>query len=443
MKRKISAWGAVLLGAALMGAITGCTSVTAGAATPPAPATPVTATPAPTAAAPGQPAPPRRDDSGALASVPRGDPDTFARASARPPRAANGSPRPAPKMSAPRPAPPPPPGSNIIASGDYFQVRVFYGTDRAPTGPGKFGPRRNETAEPISYGSLFVSVPRDHQAGEVNPPSWWQRADPAEHMIILNRIPKSQAQFLADIRDSLARSGSQSSFVFVHGYNVSFDDAALRTAQITFDLKYGGAPVFYSWPSEGAVRDYAADYDNSDWARTNLKNFLLAYARDSGARDIYLIAHSMGNRALTFALTDLFGEHPEMRGRFKEIILAAPDIDAGIFKRDIAPKLTAGGDRITLYVSGEDKALHASKTARSDYVRLGDTSGGIAVIPGIETVDATGLDTSFLAHSYFAENSIVRDDIRKLLQQGLRAAERGLREVIVNPGETYWKFIAR
>jgi len=218
---------------------------------------------------------------------------------------------------------------------------------------------------------------------------------------------------------------------------VAFDDAARRTAQITYDLNFAGAPVFYSWPSQASLSGYTTDENNVQWSEANLKGFLLDYAQHSGAKDIYLIAHSMGNRALTGAVKSLFMEHPELKGRFKEIILTAPDIDADIFKRDIAPALAAGCDKITLYVSDGDKALLASKEVHG-YSRAGDSAAGVVVVPGIETVDASGLDTSFLEHSYFAESSSVLSDIRKLVLEQMRAAQRGLQRVTVN-GAAYWK----
>lgn len=44
------------------------------------------------------------------------------------------------------------------------------------------------------------------------------------------------------------------------------------------------------------------------------------------------------------------------------------------------------------------------------------------VVPGVETVDASGPDTSFLEHSYFAETHSVLSDIRRLVREGLRVA---------------------
>lgn len=340
----------------------------------------------------------------------------------------------------PPPASPPPasPNPNVTRSFEFDQVRVFFATDRKASGEGVFGGDRGSE---LTYGSLFVSVPRSHKVGAIERPSIWRlefSEDPRKHMVIVRRAVVPREDFLAGIRDTLARGGSDASFVFVHGYNVAFDDAARRTAQITYDLDFHGAPVFYSWPSQAAVERYTVDEANVEWSQLNLKRFLLDFAQNSGAQDIYLIAHSMGNRALLRAVTTLFTEHPEMRGRFKEIILTAPDVDADVFQREIAPRLVAGCDKVTLYVSSGDKALLASKKVHG-YPRLGDSAEGIIVVPGVETIDATGLDTSFLEHSYFAETDSVLTDIRRLVREGLRAAQRGLREAMAGAGR-YWTF---
>lgn len=320
---------------------------------------------------------------------------------------------------------------------EFDQVRVFFATDRKVEAGIGFGGGRGDG---LTYGSIFVSIPREHQVGAIERPSIWRlefSEDARKHMVITRQDITSRDGFFADLKETLGRGGSQSSFLFVHGYNVAFADAARRTAQITYDLDFRGAPVFYSWPSQATLQGYPMDENNVQWSEANLKGFLLDYAQNSGAKDIYLIAHSMGNRALTGAVKALFAEHPELKGRFKEIILTAPDIDADIFKRDIAPALAAGCDKITLYVSDGDKALLASKTVHG-YPRAGDSAVGITVAPGIETVDASGLDTSFLEHSYFAESGTVLKDIRKLVLQQLRAGQRGLKKLSVS-GIDYWK----
>ena len=342
------------------------------------------------------------------------------------------------------PLPPPRPtpveaNPNVEGDQAYARVSVMFGTDRKlDPRTGSFGGGRGER---IAYGEVVVSVPHGHKTGEIEAPSIWRlefREDPRKHMTILDWTPHTRMGFLNRVKAKVQAQGSSgSSFVFVHGYNVSFSDAARRTAQITYDLDYRGVPVFYSWPSQGTLQGYTTDENNVQWSEANLKRFLMDFAQKSGVKDIYLIAHSMGNRALTGALRQLFTEQPKLKGRFKEIILTAPDIDAEIFKRDIAPALAAGCQRITLYASDGDNALLASKKVHG-YPRAGDTAEGIVVVPGIETIDASGLDTSFLEHSYFATAPPVISDIRRVLQDGLRAARRGLEPHVAGAG-SYWK----
>jgi esterase/lipase superfamily enzyme len=93
----------------------------------------------------------------------------------------------------------------------------------------------------------------------------------------------------------------------------------------------------------------------------------------------------MGNRALTRAVASLLTDKPIIRSRLKEVILAAPDIDAEVFKRDIVPALTKTDSPVTLYASSEDLALAASKKVHG-YPRAGDSGQGLVVVPGIETI---------------------------------------------------------
>lgn len=212
--------------------------------------------------------------------------------------------------------------------------------------------------------------------------------------------------------------------MYIHGFNVSFEDAARRTAQMAYDLKFNGAPVFYSWPTHGGKPyKYVNAKDNISWSKENIKRFLKDFVEKSTAENIYLIGHSMGTRGLTEAYVELIKEHPELRFRFREIILAAPDIDVQIFKRDIAPALKQTNNT-TIYASSEDVALMLSSMVHMQASRLGDSREGIHVFPGIESIDATNVKTDFLEHSYYGDSESVVADIQELIATGKRAGKR-------------------
>ncbi|HSC45993.1 MAG TPA: alpha/beta hydrolase [Candidatus Acidoferrum sp.] len=330
--------------------------------------------------------------------------------------------------SLPAPAPTPGLGPTMTDDGNYVQVKVFYATDRQPTGktePAAFYGFDRGPDNRFALGTCDVSIPRDHRIGQLESPKFWKlqfRQDPGRDVVLLSVTPSPEDVFYRELSASVDASSEKKAFVFVHGYYTSFEDAARRTAQLAYDLRFQGVPIFYSWPSKDAVLDYAADEATIDWVRPHLKYFLKQVARRSNADSIYLVAHSMGNRILTRALSDLAAEHPGIpKSRFKEVVLAAPDVDAGEF-RQLARKIESAATHITLYASSKDKALVASKLFH-DYARAGESGDHLLVVQGIDTIDVSAIDTGFLGHSYVADNSSVITDIFYLLS-GVPVAKR-------------------
>jgi esterase/lipase superfamily enzyme len=122
---------------------------------------------------------------------------------------------------------------------------------------------------------------------------------------------------------------------------------------------------------------------------------------------------------------------------FNQVALIAPDIDAAIFKRDLVPALIPRVERITLYASSQDMALAASNKVHGGYPRAGESGDGLVIIEGIDTIDASNLNTDFLGHSYFAQSTPVIDDLFKLLRTGNSPELRRLIQRRKN-GMAYW-----
>ena len=304
------------------------------------------------------------------------------------------------------------------------------------------GTRYGNTRGQMSYGTCEVTIPASHQLGEVERPSILRlevREDVTKHVVLQATKPTQKDAFYDQLRARVASTARQEVFVFVHGYNVTFDGAARRTAQIAHDVQFQGAPIFFSWPSQGGLLQYTVDENNVEWAVPHLREFLVEITQRSGAKSVNLIAHSMGNRALTSALRELQLQLGKESALFNQIILAAPDIDAEIFRRDLAPALVQTGQRVTLYASSNDQALVASKKVHG-YPRAGDAGAGLVVLPGIETIDVSTLDTSLLGHSYYGSSDPILSDIRQLIEQALPAAQRASLFPHTYGNLTYWVF---
>lgn len=323
--------------------------------------------------------------------------------------------------------------------------KVFYGTDRKEILKDEDITYISERGSDVKYGYCEVSVPFDHAIGEIERPSILKfeiKEDPTKHVVVLNTNTLDKNNFFGAINQYLDKTQKSESFIFVHGYNVNFDEAARRTAQMAYDLKFDGAPLFYSWPSkgEGTPLAYTHDENNVDWCFPNLEQLILDIAKKTNSSCIHLIAHSMGNRILTKALDSISKQITNQTDiAIKQIILTAPDIDAEVFKRDIVPRFKKFDSRVTLYASSKDRALRFSKTVHG-YQRAGESGENIVIEDGIDTVDATEVDTSFLGHSYYADNRSVISDMYYLIKDNLAPSDRFGLENISSIKGTYWSF---
>jgi esterase/lipase superfamily enzyme len=327
----------------------------------------------------------------------------------------------------------------------FAVVRVYYATDRsraAQTGTAKFFGGQRGT---LSYGSCEVSIPRyqKNAALEERKGASQELSQQSDNQPVLRKVlPLEYDDYLSRLGTTIAKSTKKSAFVFVHGYNVTFADAARRTAQMKYALGFEGAPIFFSWPSKGRSDAYTTDEADVEWAQPDLKEFLKDLAAKTKAQNIYLIGHSMGNRALAKAYIYLVSERPELKKVFREVILVAPDIDSEQFKRDIAPALAAAGNRTTLYCSSNDLALKAANKFQKN-PRAGDSGSNLILFDGIETIDATNVNTGLMRYFRISDNSSVLADIHQLIRDGKKPAERtGLKTVNASPGQ-YWRFKSR
>ncbi|WP_429289680.1 alpha/beta hydrolase [Paraburkholderia sp. CI3] len=336
-----------------------------------------------------------------------------------------------------------PPSQNAptsYASAPYKVVPVFFATDREKSTSDGFGGTRSDT---ISYGEVAVSIPRDHQMGALENPSWWSlrfTETPQRDVMLLSISPASSDAFFASLRAQVQKCKRKSLLLFVHGYHVSFADAARRTAQIAYDLGFDGAPVFFSWPSQDRMLAYMVDEQSIIDAQPHLEQFLRDVLKQSNAENVYLIAHSMGSRGLARTLAALAVTEPKEVKRIKEVILAAPDIGTIEFTEQLVPALRKLGAPITLYASSNDRALALSEQLHGGK-RAGESGDHLVVLNGIETIDASNTDTDFVGHSYYGDRRNVLADMWYLVNGDVRAQQRCCLKPSLLHSQPYWVFL--
>lgn len=348
------------------------------------------------------------------------------------------------KNGDPKPLPPMPNGEGE----PYHVVRVFYATNRTDTGSTKlsnrFGNERETRIPRFHYGAVNVSIPKHHRKGELESPAIWKlefRKDPERHVVLVSIDPLSKDDWARELKRRAMQLGKPGVLLFIHGYNVSFGDAAERAGQLAYDLPFGGLTVFFAWPSQGGLAKYTVDEQKAEQSIPDMKDLLADLADLVPGGPVYVIAHSMGSRPFSHGFKDLMADHPDKRRSFREIVLAAPDIDAKVFNEQIAPKILGVGPRVTLYASSKDKALGMSGDVVHGDPRLGklqQNGAGMTLLRGMDSVDASNVEADFLGHSFFAGSRTVLSDLSDLIRNGLAPDRRPDLEPV--PGGKYWRF---
>lgn len=344
-------------------------------------------------------------------------------------------------VQAPSPGSGPPP--KVAPGADAVEITTYYATNRkrgaAGAAPAEtFG---NDGVGELTFGRTTVSIPRSHTAGTIELPQLWKferTADPSKHFVLKAVTPMPTDAARAELAERLKTSAERSMLLYVHGYNMGFQDAALRTAQLAYDLQFPGVAFFYSWPSANRIRGYLQDEETARLCESVFES-VVDQVSSLPVDAIYIVAHSMGNRIVGHGL-QAYIDKGKSTAHIKELLLAAPDVNADLFKSTIAPRLAQmRGTRTTIYASSSDLALMASKVVHG-FRRVGESSGGVLVFNGMDTVDASNASPSMrnLGHSYLVDSTSVLKDLHAIIASKLAARARGLTQMGVAP-ETYWQ----
>lgn len=322
----------------------------------------------------------------------------------------------------------------------YVVYPVWFGTNRRLTSYGFSGERHDRT----TFGRALVYVPEAHRFGEIGA-SFWRRLlrfDLRDDRLRLQGVERREREaFFAEINEAMqtARDAGETphALLFLHGFNVTFEDAAIRAAQLGVDLKVPGATAFFSWPSRGSVAAYPADEATIEASEPAITDFLVDFTARCGAEKIHVIAHSMGNRGLLRALQRI-AANAQLRGRVKfgQIFLAAPDVDRDLFL-DLARLYPEHAERATLYASDKDKAVHLSAKLH-DAPRAGYFTP-YTVTAGVDTVAVPSFDIDLLGHGYFAQAEALLHDIHDLMRHGEPPGQRQRIMPAAHEGLSFWK----
>ncbi len=305
--------------------------------------------------------------------------------------------------------------SEATTPGAHEHTLLVASTRARDPRPGVF--YNGDRSEALSFARFDMSVPPTHTAGGVE----WPRKSPPNpetDMVVREAVYReSPREFDADLAAELAKRppGQKKVIIFIHGYNTMFSEALYRLTQMTEDSGQLGVPVLFTWASRGDTVDYVYDNNSATAARDGLEQTIrMVFA--SGAEEVSILAHSMGNWVTVEAMRQIriSGNLIPVQ-KLGNVILAAPDIDVDVFKTQLK-RFGKLPRPFIVVVSADDKALGFSQFIAGGKGRLGAYTNDAELVElGAVVIDMTkvkGLDD--FNHGKFAQLAAMTPEMQKL-----------------------------
>jgi len=268
-------------------------------------------------------------------------------------------------------------------------------------------------------------------------------------------IEASVALIQAEVDRRLALTPRKDAYIYVHGFNNTFEDAAFALAELWHFFGREGLPIIYTWPAgHPGIFGYTYDRESSEFTVFHLKQLIKWLAELPEIENIHLIAHSRGADVAVSAFRELViwargaGLDPREHFKIKNFVLAAPDLDVQVMSQRIAAeRLALAFDQVTLYSSPGDKAIGlAEKLFASPRGRLGtlginelneEEIGRMkANAARVTVVNFEGESTGY-GHSYFRNNPAVSSDLVLKIRYGFKPGEAG--RPLEHIGLNFWR----
>jgi esterase/lipase superfamily enzyme len=263
-------------------------------------------------------------------------------------------------------------------------------------------------------------------------------------------------RFARAIDARLAGSPAPDVYVFVSGFNTTFEQTVERFAQFAHFARRGGVFLAYSWPTRLSFLSYVEDTQKGELSVRNLRELILFLGRETQVGRIHLIGYSAGARILAKALLEIRLLHADAdpatlseKLRIGRLLFPAPDLDLNYARNLELDRFADVAERVAIYVSEGDVGIWASARLVFNAPRLGNPFAGLTESDLEKARGAQGADfvdsaqalksagSDWFGHAYWYANPWVSTDALLFLLMGLPPEQRGL----VRAGsDTHWAF---
>jgi esterase/lipase superfamily enzyme len=207
-------------------------------------------------------------------------------------------------------------------------------------------------------------------------------------------------------------AGGHDVLIYIHGYNTTFETAALDAARLSDGIKFVGETMVFSWPSRASLLDYGYDRESAMWSRDALQQVIEGLIASPVVGHVHIVAHSIGTMLTMEALRQVYAEiGEEAVNRIGAVVFASPDIDMDGFSSSVK-KIGPLASKITVVASTNDRALAVSRWIAGGMTRVGAAEGEQLARMGIRVIDGSKEGWGIINHDLFLSNDHIRKVIR-------------------------------
>jgi len=204
-------------------------------------------------------------------------------------------------------------------------------------------------------------------------------------------------------------AGMRDVLLYVHGFNQTFETAALDAARLSNGIRFRGETMVFSWPSKAQLFDYGYDRESAMWSRDALEQVLSGLITSPAVGRVHIVAHSVGTMLTMEAIRQIYDRHGGMVAeRIGTVVFASPDIDMDVFIGPFA-------SNITVITSTNDRALAVSRWIAGGITRVGAAEHAELKRLGLHVIDASKQGWGIINHDLFLSNAQIRQVIRRAI----------------------------
>jgi hypothetical protein len=232
------------------------------------------------------------------------------------------------------------------------------------------------------------------------------------------------------ISEFILRSPEKAKLVFLPGFDCTFKNAMISSAQVCSAYEVGSRIYCFSWPSQGqfGIIPYLIDKESayrSGHAISLALNEIFKLAAVHRPR-LRILCHSMGNRALSAAIQETGVKAPQLLSEthFEHALLMAADEDFNAFQELGKLKhLLKLARNINVYTNDWDVAMVLSNLVNGRPPMGSFGPANFAGLPGsviwIDCSEVANTGLTDWGHQYFAKSPQVAADAHQVLK-GIR-----------------------